>query len=288
MVFGKYKLYRYFTSLTTYLQLRFSSSTKLAYFKSANFGDALNVVLLKLLGVKSIAHVPTEFYHKPHLMAIGSMLQVANKYTTVWGSGFISQKTGFYYAPPKKILAVRGPLSRKKLLNMKIECPEVYGDPALLMPYLYKPNVDKKYKIGILPHYTNQSDIWLQSVKNRKDTYIINVMQPDPLQTLREILSCDIILSSSLHGLIIADAYNIPAYWVKFDKQVGIDDFKFYDYFESVNRTNEKAFISKVMQLDEMLNRLHTYKIEFNPLPLLQAFPFEIPEEILKKFEKSN
>ena len=52
------------------------------------------------------------------------------------------------------------------------------------------------------------------------------------------IYSCDIILSSSLHGIIIADAYNIPNIWLdEFPLNEG--HFKFKDYFLSQNRKYE-------------------------------------------------
>ncbi|WP_156383835.1 hypothetical protein [Methylobacterium sp. Leaf456] len=50
------------------------------------------------------------------------------------------------------------------------------------------------------------------------------------------VLSCRRILSSSLHGLILAHAYGIPATWLKIsDRPLG-DDFKFRDYWASIGR----------------------------------------------------
>ena len=284
MNLGKYKLYRRLVSLKTYLHPGFFKAVKVAYFDSPNFGDALNPILLKMLGVNHTAHVPTEFYHQNNLMCIGSMLQVANKGTQVWGSGFISQNTGFYYAPPKKVLAVRGPRTRQKLLKMNINCPEVYGDPALLLPFLYQPKIEKKYKIGIVPHYTNKNDRWLTSLSNHPEVKIIDVMNPQTLQTLDEILSCELILSSSLHGIILADAYQIPAYWIKFKQQVGLVDFKFYDYFNSVNRHNEKAFLTENNTLEQIITNLYDYDFQFDHKPLVNAFPFEINEQLKTNF----
>ena len=51
---------------------------------------------------------------------------------------------------PQKVLAVRGPLSRNYLLENGVDCPDVYGDPALLFPKYYKPHIYKKYKLGII------------------------------------------------------------------------------------------------------------------------------------------
>lgn len=60
----------------------------------------------------------------------------------MWGAGVIDDAKELP-AHPKKVLAVRGPLSRKYLLDRGIECPAVYGDPALLVPKVYHPSVTK-------------------------------------------------------------------------------------------------------------------------------------------------
>jgi pyruvyltransferase len=62
-----------------------------------------------------------------------------------------------------------------------------------------------------------------------------------------EFLECKKVVSSSLHGIIIAHTYGIPAVWQPFSDGVFGDDIKYQDYFESVQipsyipaiRTNE-------------------------------------------------
>ena len=284
MFLARIKLYRRISGIKFFLKFGFRNSIKINYFYSNNFGDALNPILMKFLGVKSVANIPTEFYKKEHLQVIGSIIQVCNEGTTVWGSGFISRNTEFYYSPPKKVLAVRGPETREKLKEMGVDCPEVYGDPALLFPIFYNKPVNKLYKVGIVPHYSNFNDPILSSF-NENDTLIIDVMDSNPLNVIDKIRSCELILSSSLHGIIIGDAYQIPSYWVEFSKKVGVDNFKFKDYFKSVNRNTNSSILMENLSLD-CLNNLPKYTFDFNPIPLLKAFPLGISEDILSKAKK--
>jgi pyruvyltransferase len=105
--------------------------------------------------------IPRENY-----VSIGSILHFSDKNSIVWGAGFIS-KDSYCKVPPKKILAVRGPLTRKKLIEQNIECPKIYGDPALLLPIFYHPKIKKKYEIGIVPHYVDQKNEIIKALQNK-------------------------------------------------------------------------------------------------------------------------
>jgi len=72
----------------------------------------------------------------------------------------------------------------------------------------------------------------------RKDIKVINLINKDIELVINDILSCEKTISSSLHGLIVSDAYNIPNKWVKFNDKLCGDDTKFYDYFKSVKRVD--------------------------------------------------
>ena len=86
---------------------------------------------------------------------------------------------------------------------------------------------------------------------------IIDIEQENPYKFIKEVLGCKKIISSSLHGIIISDSYDIPALRVKFSDKISGGDFKFHDYFMSINRVitkphviTEKVKISDILQLD--------------------------------------
>jgi pyruvyltransferase len=68
-----------------------------------------------------------------------------------------------------------------------------------------------------------------------------------------EILECEFIASSSLHGLIASDSYGIPNVRLKISDQIIGGDFKFEDYYEGVSiskkciRVNENTTVHSII-----------------------------------------
>ncbi|ROI12939.1 polysaccharide pyruvyl transferase family protein [Epilithonimonas hominis] len=208
-----------------------------------NWGDALNIYLIEKISNKKVLFAYDYFtiFQKEIYSVIGSVLDYCNeKKLVVWGSGFISANSRVEVSP-KRILAVRGKLSRKLLIDQNINCEEVYGDPALLLPlYLDCSKTAKKYSYGIIPHYIDLSDRDLLNYCEKNNIKLISVYSSTE-DFVKQIHECEIIVSSSLHGLIAAEAYRIPNLWIKTKKSLNKDDdFKFFDYFSSLNLNKQK------------------------------------------------
>lgn len=208
----------------------------LHWVRGNNWGDALSPILVELLSGKKAMHVVGN--HHDRYMAIGSLLDDANERTEVWGSGFIREK-GAVVGRPRAIHAVRGPLSRSLLLKQGIDCPELYGDPALLLPRFFNPDVSKRYSVGIVPHYIDKANPWLERYRNDPQVLILDI-ESGVQNFVRAVKSCEVILSSSLHGLICADSYGVPNVWIQFSDDVIGGDFKFRDYRLSIGAEEPK------------------------------------------------
>lgn len=246
-----------------------------------NFGDDINFPLLEALtGKKVVALSQTGLIRLPHLMCIGSIVDYCiNSAAYIWGSGttFGDSKLP---VKPRKVLAVRGPLTRESLLRNGIVCPPVYGDPALLLPLAYSPHVEKKYKLGIIPHFEDYDLPHVAAFRNNNsDVHFIKMRNYESWQkVIEEICSCECIASSSLHGLIVADAYGIPNTRVVFSDLIWGGDFKFKDYYSGVHREYfPPVSCRERIDLNIIEKAIKKYNpITFKPEELLQVFPYPL------------
>jgi pyruvyltransferase len=199
-------------------------SIKAYWWSAKNFGDVLTPIILEWLTGKKVELASRKDSGK--ILAVGSVMAALKENDIVWGTGWHKHKM---VTAPKgaTFLAVRGPLTRKLI---KGNVPEVYGDPALLLPKIYFPSVKKTHKVGLIPHYVEKP--LLKATKGEK---MIDI-QADWKKVIEDILSCEMIISSSLHGIICAEAFGIPTAWVQVSKKIIGKGLKFNDYFLATGR----------------------------------------------------
>lgn len=199
-----------------------------------NFGDVLTPFILDYLGVdwsKADTHAEAD------AISTGSVARLALAGQIVLGSGIM--RAGEWLTPWAKWRFVRGPLTRETVLKHGGKCPAIYGDPALLLP-LFCQASEKTHKVGLVPHYQDYA-----SLRRYGDSMpVIDVVNKDALATARQISACEKIISTSLHGIIAAHAYGIPAAYVSVSKLHG-DGVKFDDYYASVGLEKELSTIAK-------------------------------------------
>lgn len=259
------------------------------HIRHENWGDDINYHFLR-----EISQRPIMIYNRLSLamrlkmknyLVIGSTIDMCcTKNTEVWGAGIIHEVKSLRIKP-RKVYAVRGPLTRKRLLEQGVECPEVYGDPALLISRYYKPKVSKKYRYGFIPHRSNLDrigDFTIDGARlsEREDVLVINLSKYDKwTDIVDQICSCENILSASLHGLILPEAYGIPNLWVEFGKPLIGGHFKFHDFFLSMGRDREFPYVIEDYKLTikDVQKGLSSWQQGYINLQLLiDAAPFPI------------
>jgi pyruvyltransferase len=238
------------------------------YYISKNFGDGINPLifnhLMKKKPIYKHIHTTPIKSSTPYIVGIGSILSMRNvqsSHQIICGSGFIKKER--VPQKPLRILSVRGPMTRQKFLDGGIDCPEIYGDMALLLRFIIKPPIHRniRFKYGIIPHYVDKNTDFVKMARKNPDCRVIDIEQADtPEKFVKEINECDIILSSTLHGIIICDSYAIPAYHIVLTDKLMGGDWKFKDYYGSVRRTYSTVDINQPL---ESLN-LEPYEVHFD------------------------
>jgi len=198
-----------------------------------NLGDTLSPIVVQYMLDKKGLDYSAKSNLRIHLYAIGSILTAGIQDCTVWGSGIISPSL-LYRVKNRKldIRAVRGPLTHYLLEDCGYVVPPVYGDPAILMPYIYCPSgIAKKWKYGLVLHKDDDLSRVQRSIKGNMK--ILNIKTDNFSEFIDELCSVKLVISSSLHGIILAESYGIPAIWIKPTKDYS---FKFVDWYYSTER----------------------------------------------------
>lgn len=234
-----------------------------------NLGDYLSSVVVK--------HFLPKFTeeHKngkeKTLYAVGSIIGLRRQDAVIWGSGILSPTQSRLMRIKKSkldIRAVRGPKTRQELLKVGKKCPRIYGDPAILLPYIFTPKINyKKYKYTLIFNY-DYADFKIPDIPK---LHILNILTKDYENFITDIVQSELIISSSLHGIILAETYGVKAILLSNEK---MDMFKYKDWYYSTNRKRitvahsiEEAINIKAMALPDLSNMQKK---------LIKAFPKDL------------
>lgn len=174
-----------------------------------NLGDQLTRILLEQFAGIDVEWAPII---EADIICCGSLLDSLPRsgwHGTVIGAGQLHRGTvtDLTFA---NVMGLRGTLTRER-----VQCGNqtpVIGDPALLAPELVTPTPNS-IELGIIPHWSDP-DLWPRERDNAlkygyaKPT-LIDITGP-ALRAIELIGSCRKIVTSALHGAIIADAFHIP------------------------------------------------------------------------------
>jgi pyruvyltransferase len=234
--------------------------------RSFNFGDRLSPLIHEWLTGTVPQWVP-ERHPEPFLTMVGSFLEIVGPAAVVWGTGLLAEA----HRPDPRIdyRAVRGPRTRQRILAVGGSCPEIYGDPVLLLPCMWPasrvegrrfsvfgfqfsepgqssllktenrkpktqpprpPRSSSPRHLGIIPHFKERSLPLFAGIDD--PSVLLLDITDDPLRFVRRLLRCELVATSSLHAFVAAHAYGIPAAWIQPTTLPLGDGLKFHDYLE--------------------------------------------------------
>jgi len=242
-----------------------------------NLGDSLGEVIIRHLLAKKGIDIDKPVSRTKHLYCVGTNIHGGWQSATIWGSGIFPPQTWAFKLLRKlsrrklDIRAVRGPLTKQILESQGLSCPSIFGDPAILMPMIYNPCKEKTFKYIVIPQFVKETEFR----EKYPNEHIVSMNTNDYKAVIDEIVSSEIVYTSSLHGIILAESYGVPAVFFR-----GLNktrDFKYLDYYYSTGR--------KDIKIAESFEEALTMK----PLPLpdlskmrqglLDSFPYDLWEQ---------
>lgn len=260
---------------------------KMYFCKLSNFGDCMSPWLANKLTNRPVINVRELASSTGAVAGVGSIVQMItpnHKKIKVWGSGLIQgdhhQRVAkqLKHAELQHVYASRGELTREFFRKYNFSVSNILGDPALLTNKVFSINKNKKYKYGIVPHYVHFG--FFNKIKDA-DICIIDVRKPVK-EVVELIASCESIISTSLHGLIVAQSLSIPwghLYINDSERRLIGELFKFDDFFSMLNV--DQVYQEKVNKEDlsleniqKILNKtyLPKYKNNYSEEGLLDSF----------------
>jgi pyruvyltransferase len=204
-----------------------------SWYEPKNFGDWVTPFLFEKITGREAVHCPAAHLEPgaTTVFGAGSILRHVKTadVAIVWGSGIISG--GDTFERPKQTLLVRGPHTRHRMGELGYDCPPRYGDPALVLPHFLPAAAEKRFALGVIPHFKDLPHV--RAMDLPPDWCLIDVTQS--METVTEAISaCERTVSSSLHGVIVSHAYGVPSAWLNALSVLDGDGVKFQDYFASL------------------------------------------------------
>ncbi len=227
-----------------------------------NFGDLLGPLIVERIRAQRRLSRPQR--RGPRLLAVGSIMRLAHAGDVVWGAGINGKTVDETVFPRVDVRAVRGPRTAAVLRSFGNDVPDVFGDPALLIPQLWSDEelgVDRGTGgLVLMPNY-NDARQWPEHALSPRG---------GALERVRQLASAERVVASSLHALVIAEAYSVPAVPVASSKE---PPFKYEDYYEGTGRVLPPLAPDWRAGLDAEPAPAIT---DWDPAALLAAFPAEL------------
>jgi pyruvyltransferase len=280
------KIYPFYFLLLILALLPCYSDLPLYYWRQKdfeNFGDILALhIVERLVGGPVRAYRRDTKFPEKKLLGLGSLLYFAATDDILWGTGYNDKnKISEFQFTHLDVRAIRGPLTREFLRrHFNISCPEIYGDPALLIPYLFpefKRKENPSYDYIIIPHY--KEELLFPQTESGNVVYSTGPWR----EIIEKILDSKFVIAGSLHGIIVAEAFGIPARMLRVMTHEPL--FKFADYYLGTNR----PLFRYATSIEEALELGGEPPFECDLEKLYSAFPSEYwPPETLYKIDFSK
>ncbi|WBV44537.1 polysaccharide pyruvyl transferase family protein [Pseudoroseomonas cervicalis] len=246
-----------------------------------NFGDELAPMVVRAL-LQRLGHGHVQVVEaqdkRAKLFSIGSVLQNARDGDMVWGAGVNGKSWPRHLETQRDVhfAAVRGPLTRDAVARYGIKVPKVFGDPGFLFAELFAAEIAAVTEMppgfqpgGVIYIPNLNDDRFLdRDLIGLQDDVLMISPRESPFVVAAAIRQSRLVLSSSLHGIVLAESMGVP---VRPVLSMFEPLFKYFDYFLGTGRTKAR-FASTIAQA---LKGPDMPPARFNRDALVEAFPLK-------------
>ena len=203
----------------------FTAPWRLHYYRDefGNFGDDLNPWLWPRL-LPNLLHAAAA----PALVGIGTIVneQLPDGPKVIVGAG-----VGYGDVPRLTedwaVHFVRGPRTARAL-GLPASC--AITDPAHLITQFIRPMPRGKGTVFIPHHVSALRADWKSVAESAGMTYVDPAS--GPITVVNAIRSANLVVTSAMHGAIVADAFRVP--WIRVREYSHLNDFKWQDWGDSL------------------------------------------------------
>ena len=205
--------------------------------RAPDLGDALSPLVVAHLSGRPVEWAPCE---AADLYAAGSLMSVIAEAhggpraprPAIWGTG-CRGPTRRDFLDHVEVALLRGPVTAALLERTD----RAFGDPGLLAAEAVGGLPAREDRVGVVPHPTKRRDPALAALADAEPRIeVIDPARADAAEAVRRIAGCAYVLSSSLHGLVLADACGVPNTWLEPWGTHEHAALAFHDYAASVGR----------------------------------------------------
>ncbi|HSE74990.1 MAG TPA: hypothetical protein VLB05_10780 [Dongiaceae bacterium] len=257
---------------------------RLCYFMGIrNIGDLLSPVAVQFAtGRPTIwrQHRPKV----PHLLALGSILSWSTRQSHVWGAGILHPSRAIGNVRPEQVWALRGKLTEARLRREQPGLRDVpLGDPGYLVGRALGALLERpaaRHRLGIVPHNAHRDHPAIARWRGEDGVVVLDVRDPEPAFFAR-MAACEAIASSSLHGLIFAEALGIPNAWVDFAPADDNRCFKYRDWFSLAARPQAAPLRARLqLQVRDLIAAATLHEFQIDERALRTAIPRAALDEV--------
>jgi pyruvyltransferase len=215
-----------------------------------NAGDWFSPLICERLSGRPVVYTPP---NQCDLVATGSLLKRLNcshrlhrlgfkRRLHIWGTGSLRPEDRL--EGPHFVHAVRGTLTRDRVRDAPSDV--AMCDPGLLAQHLVAPPPTRRHTLGVIPHLVDRDHPEVRAfLAQHPQAVLLDIAAPVP-DLLAAIGTCERVLSSSLHGLIFADAYDVPNDWFTASGGLIGGRHKFDDYYSVFDLKREPVRLQDV------------------------------------------